>query len=191
VSDLKHDPVINAIQKGIKDDIDFNHNAERFRATILLIYAAMDTMAFLNMPAGQLDVTRKDFIYWAERYLKFPCKTQLTGNDLYGARCGILHTYSQQSKMSREGKCRMLLHVNNIPGDPVRDKGHPKFILVSIAGLKTALFAAIDCFLIDVFASVQKGKVVEKRLQKLLIKYDDVPGTDPHIRPFLEETFNK
>jgi len=76
MSDLKYDPVINVIQRGIKDDIDFNHNAERFRATILLIYAAMDAMAFLNMPAGQLDVTRKDFINWAEKYLKFPCKTQ-------------------------------------------------------------------------------------------------------------------
>ena len=52
MSDLKYDPVINAIQRGIKDDIDFNHNAERFRATILLIYAAMDAMAFLNMPAS-------------------------------------------------------------------------------------------------------------------------------------------
>jgi len=42
MSDLKHDPVINAIQKGIKDDIDFNLRAERFRATLILIYAAID-----------------------------------------------------------------------------------------------------------------------------------------------------
>jgi len=74
MSDLKHDPIINAIQRGIKDDIDFNQNAARFRATLLLIYAAIDAMAFLNMPANQPDVTRKDFIDWAERYLKFPCK---------------------------------------------------------------------------------------------------------------------
>jgi hypothetical protein len=184
MSDLKHDPIINAIQNGIKDDIEFNQKAERFRATLLLIYAAIDAMAFLNMPVNQSDVTRKDFIDWAERYLKFHCKTQLTGSDLYGARCGILHTYSIQSKMSREGKCRMFFHINDMPGDPVRDIGHPKYILVSIAGLKAALFAAIDCFLIDVFASVQKAKIVESRLQKLLIKYEDVPGTDPHIRPF-------
>jgi len=88
MSDLKHDPIINAIQKGIKDDIEFNQSAGRFRATLLLIYAAIDAMAFLNMPANQSDVTRKDFIDWAERYLKFPCKIQLKGSDLYGARCG-------------------------------------------------------------------------------------------------------
>jgi hypothetical protein len=62
MSDLKHDPIINAIQNGIKDDIEFNQKAERFRATLLLIYAAIDAMAFLNMPASQSDVTRKDFI---------------------------------------------------------------------------------------------------------------------------------
>jgi hypothetical protein len=89
MSDLKHDPIINAIQRGIKDDIDFNQDAGRFRATLLLIYAAIDAMAFLNMPANQTEVTRKDFINWAEKYLKFPCKAQLTGVDLYGARCGI------------------------------------------------------------------------------------------------------
>ena len=84
----------------------------------------------------------------------------------------------------------MFFHINDMPGDPVRDIGHPQYILVSIAGLKTALFAAIDCFLVDVFASDQKAKIVESRLQKLLIQYEDVPGTDRHLKPFFEKSFN-
>ena len=60
MSDLKRDPVVNAIQNGIKDDIDFNHKGRRHRATLILIYAAIDAMAFLNMPELQTDVTRKD-----------------------------------------------------------------------------------------------------------------------------------
>jgi hypothetical protein len=184
--DLSQDPIINAVQRGIKDDIDFNERGGRHRATILLIYSAIDVMAFLNMPASQSDVNRKDFIDWAERYLKFPGRTQLAGADLYGARCGVLHTYSEQSKMSRDGKCRMLVYVADMPGDPVRDAGHQKYILVSIAGLKTALFTAIDLFLVSIFTSPQRAQITEKRLQKLLIAYEDVPGTDPHLRPFLE-----
>jgi hypothetical protein len=150
------------------------------------IYAAIDVMAFLNMPADQTDVTRTDFIDWAERYLKFSGQTQIAGADLYGARCGVVHTYSEQSKMSRDGKCRMLMYVANMSGDQVRDAGDRNYILVSIAGMKSALFAAIDRFLVDVFASTERAKIAEKRLQKLLIAYEDVPGTDPHLRPFLE-----
>jgi hypothetical protein len=184
--DLNRNPIINAIQKGIKDDIDYNWKGGRHRATILLIFAAVDAMAYLNMPASQSDVVRRDFIDWTDRYLRFSGHTQLSGTDLYGARCGMLHTYTLQSKMSREGKCRMLMYVNDMPGDPVRDAGHPKYILVSIAGLKIALFSAIDCFFVDVFASPERAKVADKRLQKLLIAYEDIPGTDPHLKPFLE-----
>ena len=89
--------------------------------------------------------------------------------------------------MSRDGQCRQLLFVDNIKtGSPVRDIQHPKFILVSVSGLKAALFAGIDSFLVDVFASATKAKAAEKRLPKLLIERMDVPGTAPQLRPFLE-----
>ena len=78
------------------------------------------------------------------------------------------------------------MHVIDLPGEPVRDIGHPRYVLVSITGLKTALFAAIDRFLIDVFSSPQRARIAEKRLKRLLITHEDVPGTDPHLRPFLE-----
>jgi hypothetical protein len=78
------------------------------------------------------------------------------------------------------------MHVIDLPGEPVRDIGHPRYVLASITGLKTALFAAIDRFLIDVFSSPQRARIAETRLKKLLITHEDVPGADPHLRPFLE-----
>jgi hypothetical protein len=65
-------------------------------------------MAFLDMPAQQQDVTSKDFVAWVDKYFRFPslpCEDQLTGLDLYGARFGVLHTYSIISNLSRNGKC--------------------------------------------------------------------------------------
>src|SRR5258707_262836 len=111
---LNHDPVINAIQRGIKDDIYFNLANKRDRATLLLVFAGIDAMAFLNMPDAQLDVTQKDFVGWAERYIKFPGSAHLKGAELYGARCALLHTYASESKMSRAGKCRQLMFVDEI-----------------------------------------------------------------------------
>jgi hypothetical protein len=53
MSDLKHDPVINAIQKGIKDDIDFNLRAERFRATLILTVHGDPGTELVPDPAAQ------------------------------------------------------------------------------------------------------------------------------------------
>jgi hypothetical protein len=171
MSDLNQDPIINAIKNGIKDDIDYNWKDGRHRATLLLMFATIDAMAFLNMPASQSDVSATDFIDWIDKYLRFTsCQTQLTGIDLYGARRGILNTYSLHSiqpKMSRD-----VLYLIDSPGDPVRENGDPKQVVVSIAGLKTALFTAIDRFLIDVFTSPDRAKVAAKRLPKLMIAYD-------------------
>jgi hypothetical protein len=100
---VKLDPVINAIHRGIRDDIAFAREHERYRATLLLSFSAMDAMAFLDMPAKQSDVTRTDFINWTSRYILFPGEEQLTGTDLYGARCGLLHTTARtQSSAARE-----------------------------------------------------------------------------------------
>ena len=104
MTDLQQDPIINAIYKGIKLDIETVLTHKRYRAAIILIYAGMDAMAFLDMPAGQDEVTRTDFMKWTDRYIRFPCKEQLTGADLYGARCSLLHVYGADSRMSRTGK---------------------------------------------------------------------------------------
>ena len=176
MSDLNHDPIVNAVHKGIKEDIEFNHGHGRIRATLLLIFSAIDAMAFLNMPASQTDVTRTDFNEWANRYLKLVDAKQLAGADLYGARCALLHTYSSESRMSREGKCRQLMFVDALPGSPVRETTDPEFVLVSVAALKADLFVGIDSFLVDLFASPLKAKLVEPRLRKLLIQRPDFPG---------------
>ena len=67
MSDLTQDPIINAIHKGIKHDIDVVIENNCFRAAAILIYSAMDTMAFLNMPFGKMNVAGSDFIEWADR----------------------------------------------------------------------------------------------------------------------------
>ena len=103
MTNLQRDPIINAVQNGIKRDIEVALTNERYRAATILIYAGMDAMAFLNMPAGHTEVSRDDFIRWAERYVRFPCREQLTGADLYGARCAMLHAYGVVSRIVEPG----------------------------------------------------------------------------------------
>jgi hypothetical protein len=91
---IREGPLNNVIQEGIKEDIEVALANCRLRAAVMLMYAGMDAMAFLDMPDGQEDVTRSDFIRWADRYIRFPCKDQISGEDFYGARCALLHSYS-------------------------------------------------------------------------------------------------
>jgi len=97
---MKNDPIINAINDGIRADLQFNLDACRYRAVLILTYSAMDAMAFLDMPAAQTEVVRKDFTGWASRYIRFPGTEQLTGEDLYGARCGSTRTAPSRSSVA-------------------------------------------------------------------------------------------
>jgi hypothetical protein len=40
-----------------------------YGSAVILIYAGIDAMAFLGMPANRQDVTSHDFITWAEKYM--------------------------------------------------------------------------------------------------------------------------
>jgi hypothetical protein len=99
--EFTRDPIVNVVYTGIKRPIRLLIDSECFPAAVTLIYSGMDAMAFLNMPSRQQDVTGKDFISWADRYISFPCREQVSGLDLYGARCGVLHAHGIKSKLSR------------------------------------------------------------------------------------------
>jgi len=126
-------------------------------------------MAFLDMPANQVKVQRKDFIQWTEKYIHFPCKDQLPGIDLYGARCALLHTYSDESELSRAGQCRTIVHTDEAKPE-IRPFDAEK-VFVSIPALKKAFDNGIDKSLINAFANKSKAKVVEERLNTLIQIY--------------------
>jgi hypothetical protein len=162
-------PINNVIQEGIKGDIGVALTNNRLRAAVMLIYAGIDAMAFLDMPASQESVNRTNFIRWADRYIRFPCSEQIPGKDFFGARCGLLHSYSVDSSMSREGKCRMVGYLANaVPEVRYAPQISTELVIVSIAGLKTAFFEGIDRFLIDAYANKEKAIVVDARLEKMI-----------------------
>jgi len=171
---LSEDPIINVITNGIKRDIDVALANQCYRAAAILMLSAIDTMAFLAMPEAQAEVTKRDFITWANKYIHFPGPDQLTGADLYGARCAMLHCYGVRSRMSRNGECRVLGYMD-VSDPPVRfspevSKG---VVLVSLAGLRDALFAAIDGFLIDVYKdrNSKGARLADERFSTLVHEY--------------------
>jgi hypothetical protein len=81
-----------------------------FMPALVLIYSGIDFVSALGRPASKTDAQRSDFITWVDRYM--PCdKLSLTGADLYGARCGIVHAMTSESRLQREGKVKRVFYT--------------------------------------------------------------------------------
>lgn len=167
--DIARDPIVNAINNGIRRGISVAIENGCFGSAVILIYSGIDAMAFLGMPKGQQDVSRFDFIRWADAYIKFPCADQVPGADLYGARCGMLHNYSAFSKMTRHGECRTIAYMDkSVPEVRYNPDVSTSLVLVSVTALADAFFSGIDRYLVDLFSTREKAAVAEERLRKLV-----------------------
>jgi hypothetical protein len=163
------DPIINSINNGIKRGIQVAFDNKCFGSTVILLYSGIDVMAYINMPAKQEDVTRNDFIDWSDKYIKFSCKEQLTGKDLYGARCAMLHNYSVFSRMSRNSECRTIGYMDHsIPEVIFNPSVSNSLVLVSIKALVEAFSNGIDKYLVDLFSDNNKKVLAEERLKNLV-----------------------
>lgn len=171
IKSLLGDDITNAIKNGILGDIEVTFAKKRNRATLILIYAGIDAMAFLDMPQTQIDVTQKDFIRWVDDYIRFPGDKHPSGVDLYGARCALLHSYGITSRMSRDGKSRKVFYWDK-PFPPIDyPEAKNDIVFISISALKEAFFTGVDAFLAATFMDNEKTKLVEARLRGFLLEY--------------------
>jgi hypothetical protein len=166
------DPLINAIYQGIKRGIQVTYNNECYGSCLILIYCGIDAMAYLDMPPVQAEVHANDFVQWAERYLSPSLKnraTQITGEELYSARCAVVHTYTVESRRTKSGSTRAIGYA--IGGDQSiawDAKIAPNLLLLRLETLRDVFFTAIDKFLTQSYADIQKKPILETRLRNLL-----------------------
>jgi hypothetical protein len=80
---------------------------QRILPCLTLLYSGIDVVASLEHTAS----TRYTFIKWVEEYLLKDATLPCTGADLYGARCGILHSFSAESELSKQGKARQIIYA--------------------------------------------------------------------------------
>ncbi len=129
-------------------------------------------MSYLDMPTNQAKVYPKDFIQWVEGYLSPNLKdsaTQVTGEELYIARCAVVHTYGVENLKTKSGSARAIGYMIGGRQSTVWDATvNPNLILLRLETLRDAFFAAIDRFLIEGYADKQKQPILETRLGNLL-----------------------
>src|SRR5437016_7477104 len=86
---------------------------------LILIYFAIDTAGWLD--SNDQFATRDSFISWTNRYLLSTNALYCTAIDLYASRCGLLHTFTPNSKLSSDKKARRICYAwGNSPGEDLQ-----------------------------------------------------------------------
>ena len=93
------------------DAIDQLAKANRYEQALIVLYSAIDTLAWVSIKSG--DVTREIFCKWVDKYINPEKLIHCTAKDLYSARCAIVHSSTAESRMSREGQAREIWYVTD------------------------------------------------------------------------------
>src|SRR6266704_3639457 len=80
--------------------------------SMMMWLATVDILAGLARPSDAAESNGEHFREWVERFLLPGSKLKCTAEDLWGARCGMLHTYTPVSRRSRSGRVRKVLFAS-------------------------------------------------------------------------------
>lgn len=80
-------------------------------ACLILLYSLLDVLGSASRAACDQPGTGADFRRWIEEYVLPHLDGEVTAEDLWGARCGLLHALSQESRWTTKGKARIVLYA--------------------------------------------------------------------------------
>ncbi len=158
--------ILNAIQQCLQQEPRLAIPA------LMMIYAGIDGMAYVSLPEDQSEVRGADFKAWATSYLLPDSNLPCTAEDLYGARCGLVHAQQVDSRPARDGKARHLWYYVG-PGPicliPFHGGEHRRPVVVETVMLSNAFHVSIDRF----FAAIERDSELEKRVWARADRYFD------------------
>ena len=108
LDDIELQPFYQAIRQ-LKDSIEDCISKGRVLSCLTLLYSAIDIFASLERQPNE--GTRGSFLRWVDTYMLPNGALQFSSIDLYAARCGIVHAFSAESDLSRNGKARKIVYA--------------------------------------------------------------------------------
>jgi hypothetical protein len=135
---------------------------------LILIYSAIDIVASLE-PQGN-EGTRRAFVRWVVRYLVPGGRLLCTPTELYGARCGVIHTLSGESDLSRDGKARRVCYAyGSAPPDTLQEVlpmvGRDD-VVIHADSLLALVSAGINDYFAEVRSDPERARIVARSAAK-------------------------
>jgi len=134
---------------------------------LVLVFSAVDTLAFLGSPAGTEYSDRGPFIEWCEKYM-VPCLGSRSGGpsgiDLYAARCGVLHVSSAKSSLGQQGKAREIWYeFRGQYGVNIATNTPKQAMFLGVEALVAAFEKGSNCFLEELNHDQARRALAEER----------------------------
>jgi hypothetical protein len=140
-------------------------------SAVTLIYTSIDALAALTRPLNSKRVRPSDFKKWVDDFLLAHVGSTITAADMYGARCGIVHTYSPVSDSSRNGDAKEIVYRwrdGHRPDDPILAERAKNALVLEIEVLFEALQRAVESFQARIGTDAELKAKIETHVSGLL-----------------------
>jgi hypothetical protein len=123
-------------------------------AALILLYAFLDVLGTATKVLTDGNGNGPAFRRWVDEYVLSATELGVSSEDIWGARCGMLHSLSHESDRSRQGKAKVILYVR---GEETTDSGLPWAAAIQQA---TAKVPGISKVPVDRLAVVHLGTLL-------------------------------
>jgi len=96
--------------RGMLKGIEKCLEAECLVSAVTLIFSSVDALASLTRPRGQVSTNGTVFRTWVDQFFQPQTSLGCSADDLWGARCGVLHLYSAESDMAAQHRARRIYY---------------------------------------------------------------------------------
>ncbi|PKF56409.1 hypothetical protein CW748_10680 [Alteromonadales bacterium alter-6D02] len=159
--------------------VDILHQKQLMGQVLTIIYSSIDACGLLDAPINQEKATGKTFKDWVNKYMLSDSSIECSADDLWGARCAVLHTHTTTSDLSKASKVKELQYISGPPENPVviaflkasKDIGENESIGINIDLLLMDFLKAISKFNDEFSARIIDCEVSNSRASKVLLHF--------------------
>lgn len=165
--------IYSQVIKSILDEIIKVRDAKAISASVIMTYIAIDTMAFLSMPLDKTKNGNKEFISWVDKYMKTDGMQtyQYSGEDMWAARCGKLHSYSAFSDYANKKSCK-LYGYHDGSEHLYNPKESERLVLISANRLVNDFIAGLKAFFRDALKDKALKQKIDSRIKNVYQQFD-------------------
>lgn len=159
--------------------VDLLHQNKFMGQVLTIIYSTIDACGLLDAPDSQDKATGCTFKSWVSKYMLDDESLECNADDLWGARCAILHTHTSTSDLSKANRVREIQYISGPPQHPVveafivasKEINDDKTIGINIDLLVIDFLRAIAKFSADFAERAKQSEVCRERASKILLHF--------------------
>ncbi|HCH2845197.1 hypothetical protein NOK91_24570 [Vibrio parahaemolyticus] len=159
--------------------VDLLHKNKFMGQALTIIYSTIDACGLLDAPDSQEKATGSSFKSWVNKYMLEDESLECNADDLWGARCAVLHTHTSTSDLSKANRVREIQYISGPPQHPVveafmiasKEIVEGKVVGINVDILVIDFLKAIAKFSNEFSERAKQSEVCQERASKILLHF--------------------